>query len=179
MMRQSVSTSLTSLLLVGSLALFSPPALGDPGQEVIEVARGNTSFAIDLFGQLRTTKDNLFFSPYSVSSALAMTYAGARGATAKEMAKVLHFGSDEAKLHQAMGALMVDLNERKLTSRWRGDPNAGKKPFELVVANSLWGQRGHPFHKEFVELVEQRYGGGFWEQDIEGQTEKARQTINS
>jgi tetratricopeptide (TPR) repeat protein len=76
------------------------------------VVKGNTAFAVQLYRELGTREGNLFFSPYSVSSALGMTYAGARGNTAREMAGVLHFDLGQSKLHSAF----KDLNE-KLAAR--------------------------------------------------------------
>src|SRR5271156_3697142 len=68
------------------------PALASPDSAETQVVRGNTAFALDLYARERAAGGNLFFSPYSISTALAMTYTGARGATAGEMAKVLRFG---------------------------------------------------------------------------------------
>ncbi|HME57101.1 MAG TPA: serpin family protein, partial [Terracidiphilus sp.] len=74
------------------------------------VVESNNAFAIELYGQLRNQDGNLFFSPESISTALAMTYAGARGDTAAEMAKTLHFTLPPERLHPAMGALLSNLN---------------------------------------------------------------------
>jgi serpin B len=82
---------LASLLssLPGGLARAAQPS---PTQSVVD---GNTAFACDLYAQLRSSPGNLFFSPYSISTALAMTYAGARGSTEAQMAQVLHFGKGQ------------------------------------------------------------------------------------
>ena len=74
------------------------------------VVEGNNAFAVALYGHLRNQTGNLFFSPESISTALAMAYAGARGNTASEMAKTLHFTLPPDQLHPAMGALLSDLN---------------------------------------------------------------------
>jgi serpin B len=103
-----------------------------PGQTQALVD-GNTAFACDLYAQLRTTPGNLFFSPYSVSTALAMTYAGARGNTETQMAQVLHFGKSQPRLHSAFGAL-----QRQFTQANQ------QKGIELSVANALWARQGHP-----------------------------------
>ena len=63
------------------------------------VVKGNNIFAVALYGRLRNQRGNLFFSPESISTALAMAYAGARGGTASEMAKTLHFTLPPDKLH--------------------------------------------------------------------------------
>src|ERR1035441_1661648 len=88
------------------------------------VVEGNNAFAIDLYGQVRTQSGNLFFSPDSISTALAMTYAGARGDTATEMAKTLHFTLPPQRLHPAMGGLLGELNA----------PHDG---YQLRAANAL------------------------------------------
>jgi len=102
---------------------------------------GNTAFACDLYAQLRNIPGNLFFSPYSVSTALAMTYAGARGNTETQMARVLHFGKDQPQLHSAFGALQRQLNEAQK-----------QKGIELSLANALWAQQGHPFLPAFLNI---------------------------
>src|SRR3982750_248236 len=98
------------------------------------VTEANTAFALDLYRQLKSTPGNLFFSPYSISTCLTLTYAGARGDTEKQMRQVLHLESDQRKVHAAFGELQQQLGK------------AGEqKGIELNVANSLWAQNGHPF----------------------------------
>ncbi|MEA3479306.1 MAG: serpin family protein, partial [Bacteroidota bacterium] len=70
-----------------------------------QLAAGNRAFALDLYHQLESREGNLFYSPYSISSALAMTYAGAEGKTAEEMAAVFRFLMEEDRLHPAFNAL--------------------------------------------------------------------------
>jgi len=125
-------------------------------------------FAIDLYGKLAKGDENLFYSPYSISTALAMTYAGARTTTAEEMAKTLRFDLPPGRLHPAYAEMIRDLNE------------AGKKgDFQLSVANRLWGQKGEGFLKEFLDLTERNYGAGLSEVDFVGDAEGARKTINT
>jgi len=145
------------------LALAAPA-----GADQASVARGSNAFALDLYAKLRDAQEgNLFFSPFSVSTALAMTYAGARGETAAQMAKVLHLGLDPERLHPAFGTLVGALNA--------GGKSRG---YELSVANALWGQKGHGFRKEFLDLLHAHYGAGLHEADFAQATEAARQTIN-
>ena len=125
---------------------------------------GNRRFALDLYGRLRQQPGNRFFSPSSISTALAMAYAGARGETARQMAAALHFTLPPERLHAAFGAL---------TRR-----DGGKAP-ELAAANALWGQEGLPFRPDFRRLVEANYGPGLHTVDFRGDTEAARQTINT
>jgi serpin B len=154
------------------------PAAKEKTEEA--VVEGNNRFAVELYAKLREQEGNLFFSPYSVSAALAMTYAGARGETEAQMAKVLHFPSvlaekgsssgvdNQKQFHSAFGAIIKDLNTRDK-----------KGKYELIVANALWGQKGYGFLAEFLELVKSNYGGRLNEVDFVQATEDARQTINA
>jgi serpin B len=135
--------------------------------DVKTVVRGNTDFACELYGRLAGAKGNLFFSPYSVSTALAMTYAGARGTTAEEMAKTLHLALPAEQLHAACAALLRDLHGQ-------GKP----RPFRLAIANALWGQKGYGFLPAFIDVTRANYGAGLREVDFSRAAEEARQTIN-
>src|SRR3954469_335234 len=127
----------------------------------------NTAFALDLYGQLQSTPGNLFFSPYSISSCLTMTYAGARGDTEKQMRQVLHLESDQRKVHAAFGELQHQLGK------------AGEqKGIELNVANSLWGQDGHPFLPAFLDTAKTNYQAKVTHVDFVKKSEKARAEIN-
>jgi serpin B len=141
------------------------------------VVEGNNMFALGLYAKLRSQGGNLFVSPYSISTALAMTHAGARGRTASQMAQVLHFpaiaepsspGSDQRQLASAYGRIMKDLNKR-------GEKGA----YMLNVANALWGQKGFGFLKEFLDLVRTEYGGQLTEVDFVRAVEASRKTINT
>jgi serpin B len=114
-----------------------------------ELVAGNNRFAIDLFRAVAQGEGNRFFSPYSLSSALAMTYAGARGETAEQMADVLHYPIPQAQLHPAFNALSLQLMET--------DKEDG---FKLMLANALWGQEDEEFRQEFLDLLAAHYGAG-------------------
>ena len=129
------------------------------------VVEGDNAFAVALYGQLHKQTGNLFFSPESISTALTMAYAGARGDTAAEMAKTLHFTLPPDQLHPAMGALLRDLNT----------PQAG---YQLSVANALWAQHGYTFLESFLKLLKTDYDAGLNQVDFQGASETARSTIN-
>jgi serpin B len=129
------------------------------------VVEGNNVFAVALYGRLRNQSGNLFFSPESISTALAMACAGARGDTASEMAKTLHFTLPPEKLHPVMGALLSDLN-------------AAHEGYQLSVANALWAQQGYTFLDDFLNLLKTNYGAGLNQVNFKGATEAARLTIN-
>ncbi len=78
--------------------------------DIETVVKGNTQFAIDLYKKIKTEEGNIFFSPYSISTALAMTYGGAREETAKQMAAVLHFSLENENLHSAFADIQTKLN---------------------------------------------------------------------
>ena len=101
----------------------SPPQPRD-SSAVEAVCRGNTAFAVDLYHRVAVTPGNVFFSPLSLSSALAMTYAGAKGETAQQMARTLYFLPDQEGMCRAFGDLTQDFNSRS-------------PDYELSVANAL------------------------------------------
>ena len=129
------------------------------------VVAGNNAFAVALYGQLRSQSGNLFFSPESISTALAMAYAGARGDTASQMAKTLHFTLPLDQLNPAMGALL-------------GDLNTTHQNYQLNVANALWAQQGYTFLDSFLNVLKTNYGAGLNQVNFKGATEAARLTIN-
>jgi serine protease inhibitor len=128
---------------------------------------GNQTFACELYAQLKAKEGNLFFSPHSISTCLAMTYAGARGDTEKQMAAVLHFNQKQDQLHSAFGALQRQLNEA-----------SARKGVELSVANALWAQKGHPFLSEFLKIGTSQYSAKLNQTDFKTQPDAAIQEIN-
>jgi serpin B len=159
------------LSVMGVAILVRAVTPGDhavPAADRAEAARDLNAFALDLYARLRGREGNLFLSPASISTALAMTYAGARGQTAEEMAGALHFTLPADRLHPAMGGLLRDLN---------GD--GGKRGYALSVANALWAQRGHPFLPEFLKLVHDDYDAAAREMDFAGAADESRRVINA
>lgn len=134
---------------------------------------GNTAFALDLYQRLRAEPGNLFYSPHSISSALAMTWAGARAQTETDMAKALHFTLPQDKLHPAANEL-----DLALASRGEGAQGADGKGFRLNVANALWGQVGYPFQAPFLDVLAQNYGAGMHVVDYEKNPDQALDLIN-
>lgn len=137
-------------------------------EDTATLVKGGNAFAFQMYAQLRgENKGNLFFSPYSVSTALAMTYGGARGDTADEMAKAMHFTLPQDRLHPAAGAQIDSFN------------GAGtKRPYRLAVANALWGQQQYPFEPKFVQLNKDAYGAGLNLLDFSRDPQACRETIN-
>jgi serpin B len=130
-----------------------------------EAVKGSNAFAVDLYRQLGAKPGNLFFSPESISTAFAMTYAGAHGQTATEMARVFHFTLPQERLHPAMGALLAGMNA----------PHQG---YALSVADALWAEQDAHFLPAYLALVQTNYGAGFHPVDFKSDPEGARATIN-
>jgi len=140
--------------------------------------RDNRSFTFDLYGELSKAPGNLFYSPYSISTALAMTYAGARTETATEMEQALHFSLGQAKLHTAFNATDVALGKRKTELSESSERPQTGNGFELSLVNQAWGRKGYTFLDSYLDVLGQNYGAGLFLLDF-GQSEKARSTINS
>ncbi|MCK5000924.1 MAG: hypothetical protein KAS23_15385 [Anaerohalosphaera sp.] len=144
----------------------------DPAKDIESVVQGNSKFAFDLYAKLAADKKldgNMFFSPYSISTALGMTWAGTRGDTETKFADTMHYPLPQVRQHSVFAILEKQLNT--------GGANSG---YQLSVANSLWGQIGEPFRKDFLELTNKYYGAGIRELDFTSSesAEKARQIIN-
>ncbi len=156
---------LIGIILMFSSILGSPPsARSAQTQSLVD---GNTAFALDLYGQLKSKPGNLFFSPYSISTALAMTCAGARGETEKQLGRVLHFDQPQRQVHSSFGELQRQLSE------------AGKqKGIELNIANALWAQKSHPLLPAFLEIAKGGYQANVNQADFKTGAEAARAEIN-
>ncbi|MGA8848531.1 MAG: serpin family protein [Dehalococcoidia bacterium] len=137
------------------------------------LVEGNSAFAFKLYQELKEKGGNLFYSPYSISLALAMTYAGARGETAEQMADTLQFVLEQERLHPAFNWLDAELAKR-------GEGAAGKdgKGFRLNIVNAIWGQKDYEFLPTFLDILAENYGAGLRILDFITETEKSRVTIN-
>lgn len=144
-----------------------------PEADAAALAAGNSAFALDLYQQL-DGESNLFFSPYSISSALAMTFAGAKGDTQAAMARVLHFDLPASQLHPAFN----HLGQRLASRAESGGQGADGKGFRLNIVNDLWGQRDHEFLPAFLDLLAENYGAGVRLVDFVEDPQAARATIN-
>jgi len=153
------------------LERVSSPSVDESDLE--KLVQGNSAFALDLYRALREQGENLFYSPYSISLALAMTYAGARGETEAQMAETLQFLLSQDQLHPAFNALDLELAKRgEEVSEDEGDA------FRLNIANSIWGQQDFEFLTDFLDTLALNYGAGLRLVDFVKATEEARQAIN-
>lgn len=138
--------------------------------ELHRLVADNTLFAFDLYQTLRQEEeDNFFYSPYSISVALAMTYAGARGETERQMEQALHYSLGQTDLHPAFNVLDQQLTGAASNARW-----------QLSVANSLWTQEGYSWRAEYLDGLVLNYGAGLHQVDFtdDDRRELARQAIN-
>ena len=165
----------TSVSVLLTLVVIGTTTVAKPVPDVAAVAAGNTEFALKLYDQLNDEKGNLFLSPYSISTALAMTYAGARGETETEMAKALQFPLfpdkeggplGRERLHAGFSGLKLGLRE----AQKKGD-------VQLSIANALWPQKNYAFRPEYLNLIERDYDSVGRPLDYSN-GEKARGIIN-
>jgi len=189
-----LTTTIVAILALTSCApgAIAPDAGRGPGEAVAsdlervsapEVSRedmdalveGNSAFALALYQRLVEEKgdENVFYSPYSISLALAMTYAGARGETEQQMADTLHYTLPQDRLHPAFNAL-----DQTLESRGEGAEGKDEEGFRLNIANAIWGQKDYAFLESFLDTLARNYGAGLRLLDFAADAEKARATIN-
>lgn len=140
--------------------------LDDP-QARQEIVKGSNEFAFDLYGRLSGGSENVFYSPYSISTALAMTRLGAKGETADQMTKVLHLPTDASQVTAGYGNLIHEINGK-------GKP----RQYQLLTANAIWPQKGYPFHPGYVATLQGSFGAGVQEVDYRNNLEPSRLTIN-
>ncbi|AEH36390.1 serpin family protein [Halopiger xanaduensis] len=154
-----------------------------------EQVRGNVAFSFDLLARLRATTpdENLFFSPYSVSVALAMTYGGARDETATEMADALHYELEGESLHGAFGSLEAELEQRNEDGRTvetagqtdeENEEDEDDLGFQISSANAVWPDESFQLDEAYVDLLEAHYGSGQHRVDFSGSPDEARREIN-
>lgn len=141
--------------------------------EVEQLVRGNNEFAFGLYDILATSGGNLFYSPYSISVALAMTYAGASGETERQMTEALRFLLPKEMLHRAFNSLDAVIASRGSESS--GEPG---QQFQLNIANAVWGQLDHEFREKFLDELARHYGAGVRPVDFVANPEGSRTTIN-
>ena len=141
--------------------------------DLATLVANNGTFAFDLYRKIKNLKTNLFFSPYSISGALAMAFAGSRGDTEKEMAHALKYNLSQDNLHEAFSRLDLRLKERYQRAKAK-DTEA----FTLNGVNNIWGQKGYDFLAQFLDVLAEDYGGGLRLLDFATGPEQSRTEIN-
>ena len=132
---------------------------------------GNNAFGLDLYQTLRSQDGNLILSPFSVSLALAMTYAGARGETETQMADVLNFGPQD-QVHNTFNALDLALEESPIVL------DKDQEPMQLSIANSVWAEQTFTFLPDFLDMLSVNYGAGIQLMDFINSPDPSRKIIN-
>ena len=165
------SVILALILIMGGFLLFKEASISGNNNPisvvgVSNVVDANNKFAIDLYSRYKTDEGNIFFSPYSISTALAMTYEGARGKTAEEMQKVFYFPEDNNTMRNGYANLYAEINK------------PGKK-YKLSAANVLWAENDFQFLDEYFNVVDQYYNGKVTNLDFKRDPEGSRVTINN
>ncbi|MFP4041808.1 MAG: serpin family protein [Bacteroidales bacterium] len=135
-------------------------------QDMKNTVDGNNAFTFSIFDEINNEEANVFFSPYSISSALAMTYNGAEGKTREEMASVLNFPENKHELSVGFKRLNEHLHELQ------------RDDIQLKVANSLWGEQTYSFRQEFLDINKEYYKAGIRKVDFKNNYNKAREDIN-
>jgi serpin B len=160
----------------GELVQSAKPRITSPDVTAAELAKlsaDNADFAWAFYHEIIQPGKNVFFSPYSLSVALAMTWAGARGNTEAEMAEAMRFKLSQERLHPAFNGLDLELASRAETAN--GD---APLPFVLEVTNGLFGQIGFEFLQTFLDTLAQHYGAGMRLMDFVNEAEASRVAIN-
>ena len=166
------------LLLFGALI----GAMAQSARNFELAAKATNELAVDLHRQLATGDENLCVSPYSIQSALAMTFAGADGETRTEMARVLHFPGDASAVPASFASLQHSLEEMSAKtaelvkeSKKFGGPS---EPITLAIANRLFSQKGYDFREAFLAVVKQDFDAAFELMDFVHDASGATQHIN-
>lgn len=152
------------LALLACTFLFSPKYAQ---AEVQSLVASNTAFALNLYGQLATNQGNIFFSPYSISTCLAMLYAGAAGETEAQMSDVLGFGTNQQQFASLYGQLQAELESDQQTNA-----------ITLNIADALWTQIGFPFLSSFLGTATKQYQANINQMDFSTEAGLAIQEIN-
>jgi len=171
----------TWIMLVVSALAIAAPAFAKRARPVHRtVAIRNNEFAAKLYAKLSEGEGNLFLSPHSISTALAMTYAGARGNTAVEMAKTMQFTLPNTP-RSRRGLITLHQGFKMLHAEIMRKPRHLAKdqtPLEISIANALWPQKDFPFLPEYLKTVGDHYDSELQNLDYATDPDAARKVVN-
>jgi len=160
--------SIAILTFILAFALFGctvPVDIPEPNKEdIANIIEANNQFALDLYSQFKDDK-NMFFSPWSISTALTMTYEGAKGQTAEEMKSVLHLPDNQETIKTSYYWIQSEINKEP-------------KSYKLHTANALWAQQDYQFLQEYTDPMQKYYSAKITNLDFKTKTEESRITIN-
>jgi len=151
--------------IIGGLVVLFLSSFHVFAQDINSAVNANNQFAFKLYSTYKSKDGNIFFSPYSISSALAMTYEGAKGKTADEMQSIFNFSKDDSLRRGSFLEIKNIINQKD-------------KKYKLSTANALWAQSGYEFLNDYFKLINQYYGGKVTNLDFINKTEESRMTIN-
>jgi serpin B len=144
-----------------------------PAEDIAALVTGNTEFGASMYRKIAKPGENLFFSPFSITQALSMVYAGARGETAAGMDQALHFSLPQARLHPATNALNLKLDAQA------GQTVEGQAtPTQFRRVNANWSQQGLAFAPSFLDVLALHYGTGMNVVDFTTRSAAIREDIN-
>lgn len=166
-MKKKSVFSLISLFMI--VAIFSGKSYTVRASNLPDSAtvKNNNRFALELFGKLAYGKENVFFSPFSISTAMAMTYAGAKNNTKKEIGKVMHFDSVQNNLNKRFSTLLKYINSLNTENK-----------LSLYTANSIWSQSGYFFNKTYIGNIKKYFFAAIQTLDFKKDPESCRKIIN-
>ncbi len=154
------------MAIAWTISVKQPTKVSNEGEIPTGVVEANNQFAIDLYSRYKVGKDNIFFSPYSISLSLAMTYEGARGKTAREIQSVFHFPEDDILRRSGYAKLYDEINRQN-------------KEYSLHTVNALWAQKDYKFLDDYFRLIEKYYRGKITNLNFKKNPEDCRKTINN
>ena len=168
------------LFCLAMALMISTPTMAAPGNEDMTqaktLAQAQNAFAADLFAQVRQKEGNLFFSPYSIATAMSMTYLGAKGDTAAELAKGLHLNDlRPAKRDESASLPQTVMDDTAALHALLNTPDP--EGMQLRVANALWGKANYPFNPDFIKQIKGSFDGNLTGVDF-SKEEPARKLIN-
>lgn len=156
---------------VGTLVQSSMERADPQVDEAIlrQVGSAYNAFAFDFYQQARQgSNENLIFSPYSISTAFAMVYVGARNTTEAEMAQGFHYDMAQDELHVALNRLSQDLTAE----------GGEEGEFQLSIANAVWTQQGYEFNPSYLDVLAAQYGAGVRVEDFKSEDGRAAAVQN-
>ncbi|MGA1819644.1 MAG: serpin family protein [Thermoplasmatota archaeon] len=131
----------------------------------LEITEANNRFGIDIYKEVWQEDQNTFISPWSIFTALSMTYEGARGVTAEEMESVLHLPENETERRSSFARVHNEINDMD-------------DACEIKTANAIWPQYDFPFLQEYIDIIETYYASKVENLDFVGDPEGSREIIN-
>lgn len=164
----------TDKIIRANAARIISPAVTE--QEIEGLVNGSSDFSADLYRKISGDIDqNFVFSPFSISLGFSMVYAGAQGGTEAQLMEVFHYLAQEEH-HQLLNALDQQLSSLSKVNQAAENEGA---PFQLVIANAVWGQQGMPFKESYLNVLAQQYGAGLQAVDFTQQPGQVTNIINS